>query len=1190
MTRTRATVALCGLWAAVGALSRPLEPPPAAGVVVERVKPGWPAEAAGVQPGDVLLSWSRAPNPPANPSGAQGDFAAPFEIPYVEIEQSPRGNVEVLGLREDRRLTFDLPPQGWGIVARPPLPGPVLATYLQGSRRIEAGDSGRGLELWRGAAARLSKAGRHADAAWLHSRVAEAAARRNEGKAARQAFALAIREAGSGDDWWLRASLHLSYAEELLRGNEPARATEEIRKALNLVESRAPESLSLAWILERLAALDEYRNDLPRARDLQGRALALRQRNAPDSVAVAASLDALGRLSTETEPAEDLYERSLAIWERAAPESLGTARVLSDLGELQFQRGDLLVAEALHQRAYAIRRKLDPGGLDLASSCHWLGNVAWRRGHLASAEDFHRRALAIRRSLAPDSEAVETSLNSLGNVAGTRKDLKSAERLHRQALAIGEKVDPDRVEAILHNLGEDARLQGDFAGADAFLRRALAMHERRPPGSGRSIAIANALVSLAAVARDRGDLAEAENLIRQALAIRQTYEPDTLHLAEDREVLADVLRARGRLAEARDVYAQILDVASRVSPGSELEARSLHGLGAIDRKEGRTEQAAALYRRSIDALEAQKRRLGGPTEAQELFAAAYADYYRESVETLVALKNDRDAFSVLERSHARLLLAMLAERDLALTSDVPKALEIERRQADAAYDKAQNELLAIPAKEASSPRRQELLDRLAAIRTRRGEIVDGITKASPRYASLRYPRPLDLAATRASLDPGTLVLAYSIGREAAFLFAVEPANATGPGLTVHTLASDGTALRASIDTYRRLLRFRAPPGSDPRKSLDERARSLYDILVKPAESLVGSYERVLILPDGPLHTLPFGALVRGLPGGRSQYLVEWKPVHTAISATVYAELKKTRADAPRDPAIVIAAFGDPKYPPPDRKSTGRRGDVEPEVEADALDGVDDPRLRSIERSGFRFQPLPASRKEVEEIASLYAPRSAAYLGADATEERARSIGRDVPLIHYACHAIINELFPLDSALAFTIPDDPAEGQDNGLLQAWEIFEKVRIDADLVTLSACDSGLGKEMGGEGLIGLTRAFQYAGARSVLASLWKVDDASTGDLMKRFYQYLKSGKPKDEALRLAQIDLIRSPGYSQPKDWAAFQLNGDWMFQAPVAVPGGIVTLVEPAEVAPAASSPTARLPSRTSPASSVVSADR
>ena len=159
-----------------------------------------------------------------------------------------------------------------------------------------------------------------------------------------------------------------------------------------------------------------------------------------------------------------------------------------------------------------------------------------------------------------------------------------------------------------------------------------------------------------------------------------------------------------------------------------------------------------------------------------------------------------------------------------------------------------------------------------------------------------------------------------------------------------------------------------------------------------------------------------------------------------------------------------------------------------------------------------------------------------------TEGRAVSVGRGVPLIHYACHAYFNERFPLDSALVFTIPEKPEPGKDNGLLQAWEIIEKVRIDADLVTLSACDTGLGKEMGGEGLSGLTRAFQFAGARSVLASLWKIDDAPTADLMRRFYGHLKAGRAKDEALRLAQMELLGSPSSSHPRDWAGFTLIGD------------------------------------------------
>jgi CHAT domain-containing protein len=164
-------------------------------------------------------------------------------------------------------------------------------------------------------------------------------------------------------------------------------------------------------------------------------------------------------------------------------------------------------------------------------------------------------------------------------------------------------------------------------------------------------------------------------------------------------------------------------------------------------------------------------------------------------------------------------------------------------------------------------------------------------------------------------------------------------------------------------------------------------------------------------------------------------------------------------------------------------------------------------------------------------------RATVYLGAEATEGRARGIGPDAPLLHFATHARIDERFPLDSALVLS----PGPGDENGLLQAWEIFDSVRIDSDLVTLSACETALGKEMGGEGLLGLTRAFLYAGARSVLASLWRVSDRITPDLMRRFYRHLARGEPKDEALRAAQVEMIRAGGH--PFGWAAFQVFGDW-----------------------------------------------
>ena len=287
----------------------------------------------------------------------------------------------------------------------------------------------------------------------------------------------------------------------------------------------------------------------------------------------------------------------------------------------------------------------------------------------------------------------------------------------------------------------------------------------------------------------------------------------------------------------------------------------------------------------------------------------------------------------------------------------------------------------------------------------------------------------------------------------------------------------------------------------------------------PVAERVDGSERLLIIPDGPLHVLPFRALIlepedrQAEPELSPRYLIEWKPLHTAMSATVYSELRKPRgAAAERPPAagdsILLTAFGDPSYP------------------QDLKD----------------LRPLPHSRQEVEGITGLYPPLDVrAYLGAAATEEQAKSVGRETRILHFATHATLDDRFPLHSALALSIPEKPVPGRENGWLQTFEIFERLRLDADLVVLSACETALGQELAGEGLIGLTRAFQYAGAQTVAASLWSVRDEATAELMVRLYRQLQSGSSKAEALRAAQMESIHKG--ASPFIWAAFELYGDW-----------------------------------------------
>jgi CHAT domain-containing protein len=226
------------------------------------------------------------------------------------------------------------------------------------------------------------------------------------------------------------------------------------------------------------------------------------------------------------------------------------------------------------------------------------------------------------------------------------------------------------------------------------------------------------------------------------------------------------------------------------------------------------------------------------------------------------------------------------------------------------------------------------------------------------------------------------------------------------------------------------------------------------------------------------------------------------------------------------------AFGDPVYSLSPKAAALRSTDAE---------------LRSVAADATLAQ-LPASREEVQGIGRHF-KGAELHLGAEATEERAKAVDTKARYVHFACHAFLDDKLPLSSGLVLTLPDTP-QGRDNGLLQAWEVFDHVRLDADLVTLSGCRTALGAPMSGEGLLGLTRAFHHAGARTVLASLWAVSDKSTAQLMKNFYGHLTAGKSLDESLRAAQLELIHRPAgkgaqahWSRPFHWAAFQLSGDW-----------------------------------------------
>lgn len=1061
------------------------------GVVLEKVDKGSALERAGLLAGDLVFDWERLPDPPANPEGARGEIRTVFDWLWVKNEQAFRGTVRLRGERDGKAASFEIPKGPWEGRVRPWMAEDDLQTYLEGRRRIDAGDAESGVTLWEG----LVQGGEPDLARWILSETADIWSKNGKIEQARSAWQAALSEA---PDAQTRIPIEEALGKSFERTAEMDLADSHYRSALKAGETAWGDSLRVAQTLTRLGNLLRLRNRLDESAQVQARALEIQQRWAPDSLDIADSLSQLEGVSWargDLEAMERYARQALAIQERWAPESLAIGRTLNSLAIVAMEHGRIEEATEALERALVIQERKEPGSLSVAATLSNLGMAARTRGDLETAEEMFQRALAIWQKLAPGGAGLAPILNNLAAMAKERGDLDAARELFERGLKIWGKAAPEGV--------------GVAGGYD----------------------------SLGMIAQARGDLDEAWKLHSRSLEILERLSPGGKEVAGGLKNLGIVAEARGDLQKALDLYERAEAIYERLVPGTTAEAQTLQQLGRLHRRMGRPDQAAHFLGRAVEALESQVGRLGGTQSTQAAFRARHEEIYRDAIEIELERGHAAEAFHLVERSRARSFLTLLAERDLELSGDLPAALERSRRDNAARYDQTQRELARWTLK-TGEEKREALQRELSRLRRERDEIAAEIRKASPKLAALSQPQPLDLDAARKALDPGTLALSYSVGKEKTTLFAL-----TREGdLRVETLPVGEERLRQDVKRFLELALQPAP--ADSQGPAADLGRSLYRSLIGPVAGLVDRGQRVLILPDGPLHRLPFGALV--LESG--QFLTEWKPLHTALSLTVYATLRASGGEPARKTPAQLVAFGDPRYPSPPSPPS-------PPKSAAASNPA---RGRAGLRS-FNWTVLPYSRREVERIAVLY-PEARLFLGEEATEERVKSVSRDARLLHFATHGYIDDRTPFDSALVLTIPEElPADrvaARENGLLQVWEIFESVRLDADLVVLSACETALGRELSGEGMIGLTRAFQYAGARSVVASLWSVADQFTAELMARFHRHYAAGLPKDEALRAAQIELIREPlritsangqtletDASAPFFWAAFQLFGDW-----------------------------------------------
>jgi CHAT domain-containing protein len=601
------------------------------------------------------------------------------------------------------------------------------------------------------------------------------------------------------------------------------------------------------------------------------------------------------------------------------------------------------------------------------------------------------------------------------------------------------------------------------------------------------------------------------------------------------------------------------------------------------------EAAAAHYRESLATIETLRQGSLRADEARSTFLATIKDVFDESASAYAemalfansaagaplsgkALEYASEAFRVNEQSRARSLLDLLSETDAAITEGVPVEL-LKRKQdnLDRQQDIADILTGINISNEDLKKKPAELDAELETLQTEYEGIENQIRTASPRYASLTANQPLTLPDVQQKvLDDQTVLLEYALQSDGSYLWVVGKNGASLYKLParpiVEKLATDLRAQLIPSKLQRRIVgidvaevdRGLGIASSAPAdaQAFVTASNSLYKAVLEPAAGLLGE-KRLMVVADGALNYVPFEVLLKSSESGDFSslgYLVKTNEVIYAPSASVVAVIKQQRS-RPNGRSMLIIA--DPVFNSNDaraRKTTTTATGSESEVRGlgiqSALSDVAGPEaasaIQASKMEGLPLARLAGTRNEAEQISKLAKTsggQTDLWLDLDANEDNLGS--RDLSkyaVIHVATHGLLNAERPQFTGVVLSLVGNKT---NDGFLRTDEVFN-LRLGGPLVMLSACETGLGKEKRGEGVMGLTRAFMYAGAPTVGVSLWSVADKSTAELMTDFYRrLLASGASSSSsaALRGAQLSMISGKKYSAPFYWAPFVLIGDW-----------------------------------------------
>jgi CHAT domain-containing protein len=805
-----------------------------------------------------------------------------------------------------------------------------------------------------------------------------------------------------------------------------------------------------------------------------------------------------------------------------------------------------------------------------------IGGMLDTLGDVGKALDHQQRALQLAREARSRGQE-GSALANIGKIYNDLADWQQALEFYGQALTAFRAADQKLNEALtLNNIGIAYSQSGEQQKALDYLQQALPL--LRVAGNKNSEAYT--LLNIGRVYQRMGEYPKAHDYFTQAQAIQKetgnrAQEGETLDAIglaysaegqndkalEYHRLALEIQRATGNIRREGFALNNLGDVYNALGqPDKAIEQlnaaltifRRINDLGSIaaalesvaraERKRGNLANARKNIEESL-ALRETVRSRSGSLQLRASYRATLEKAYKFYVDVLMQQGLDAEALQASERGRARSLLEQLSEARIDIRQGVDATLIEKERDLTRVLNAKATREMQLKARNASPDEIVAMQREISALEDEYQQVQAAIRKSSPQYSALTQPQPLDLKGIQQQLDPDTALVEYSLGEERSYAWAI----------TRDTLKSFVLPPQQKIEEVARRV-YELLTARSVFKSLETPAQrrdrivktdrefwrasaELSRMILKPAAAEVG-HKRLAVVADGALQYVPFGSLaIPNHPASKPLILdFELISLPSASALAVQRQNIENRAPAPK----AVAVIADPVFSINDaRFKTGAP------VKESAVAST-----RIIEHgpgtgsSQLSIPRLPFTRWEADQILAV-SPSFSSIKVLDFDANRSLATSGELSkyrYLHFATHGYLDTERAGFSAVVLSMFDREGKPQD-GFLRTHDIYN-LKLPAELVTLSACETGLGKDVTGEGLEGLTRAFMYAGARRVVVSLWNVNDKATAMLMRHFYTaMLRDNKTPAAALRYAQLKTVQTPGFFSPYFWAAFEIQGEW-----------------------------------------------